>query len=107
MLIKQLKLAFVGLFAASMTLPVAAPANALISKTSEDSIATSKQEFPLIAKYKYRRRRRYRRPRSYRVYRIRRRRYPRYYRYRKYPKYRYRRYPKYRYRRKYRRYRTY
>lgn len=111
MLIKHFKLTFLGLIAASMTLPIAAPANALISTTSEESIATSKQELTLIASNKFRRRRRYRRrrrryryPRSFFI-RIGRRRYPKYYRYRRYPKYyrsrrrrryyRSRKYPKY------------
>lgn len=114
MLIKHFKLTFLGLFAASMTLPIAAPANALISTTSEESIATSKQEFPLIARYKsrrrrrrYRRYRRYRYPRSFRI-RIGRRRYPKYYRSRRHRRYyRYRKYPRYYRHRKYPRYYLY
>ena len=102
MLIKNLKLGIIGLFAASMTLPIAAPANALILNNSEESITTSKEESPLIARYKV-----YPRSRG-RVYIIRRRKYPRYRRFRKHRGYRrypiYRRYPKYRI---YRRYRIY
>ena len=106
MLIKQFKSGVIGLFAASMTLPVATPANALISTTLEESIATSRQEYSLIAHNKihyhsprrvYIIRRKHRRPRRRlnRIYRNRRR-YPKDYRYRKY-----RRYSKCRTRRRY------
>lgn len=110
MLIKRLKLGIIGLFAASMTVPVAAPVNALISTTSEESITNLEQEAPLIARYKIRRRgrrrvyiirKRYPKYRRYRRYRRR----PVYRRYRRYRKYG--RYPVYRRYRKYRRYRRY
>lgn len=74
-MLKQIKIAALGLFAASAILPVASPANAALSKTAQESVAEIQTEIPneeLIADKPYRvrvYRRRDRRPHRVRVYR--------------------------------------
>ncbi|MEM7554572.1 MAG: hypothetical protein AAF378_10800 [Cyanobacteria bacterium P01_A01_bin.84] len=96
-MLKQIKLAALGLVAASAILPVASPASAAFSETAQESVAGIKTEVPqeeLVAGRRYYRVRRvrvYRPVRRYRRrYRVRRRVCTRYRRYRFRTRYGYR-----------------